>query len=653
MSTASSKFYRPQVRSYRGLLRGLVTATVVVLFLLCQTVSNWSGLSQDPGEYDLGTGRQLLWFSGQVVETNSTSETGSETSASAGETCDKIPHSNACAYVQANCPAESLIDYSYIYYCQAGNLKPLVITCYVVYLVLLFVLLGSTAEDYFCPTLSVISEALHMSPDLAGITILALGNGAPDVFSTLVAVKGGGFSIAIGELIGAGNFVTEVVVGTVSLFSVCSVQRLPLLRDVCFYLLAVFFVALCLLTKKILYWQSLLFLGVYICYVSFSAFVNYIRLRREAKLKQHTEEPDAFSLKDPSSYEQEQDEQDAKEYLQSLGLLDEDPRPVGNIQEVLEEGQPWFIIGHSHPNLLSGDYGSIYVNRPLYVSLGLLPARARFHLDSFCGRIIDYIEWDEKTLIQRIQFVLLAPFVFVLNASIPFAEEWHRMFACLNPLFSGLVFCVALELYDNSFYGIPIVAIIAVAGAAIGLIMWVTTHYDYPPRYRPAFVALGFLMSIVWIYVLANELVALLKTWGLIIGISQGVLGLTVLAWGNSIGDMISNIVVARQGFPSMAIAACFGGPLFNLLVGLGISVSYMNFRYWPQPYEISYEREIEIAFIFLTISLVSTLVFVPLNNFYFSKKHAVLLYVIYASLTVVGLLAQLGFLNLPALPRL
>ena len=69
-------------------------------------------------------------------------------------------------------------------------------------------------------------------------------------------------------------------------------------------------------------------------------------------------------------------------------------------------------------------------------------------------------------------------------------------------------------------------------------------------------------------------------------------LGMTVLAWGNSIGgacrvaisvlllgsyraqDLVSNVVVAKQGAPSMAIAACFGGPLFSTL---GLAFAYFG----------------------------------------------------------------------------
>lgn len=48
------------------------------------------------------------------------------------------------------------------------------------------------------------------------------------------------------------------------------------------------------------------------------------------------------------------------------------------------------------------------------------------------------------------------------------------------------------------------------------------------------------------------------------------IMGLTVLAWGNSMADLSANVTMARKGLANMAITACFAGPLFNICIGLG-----------------------------------------------------------------------------------
>jgi sodium/potassium/calcium exchanger 6 len=39
------------------------------------------------------------------------------------------------------------------------------------------------------------------------------------------------------------------------------------------------------------------------------------------------------------------------------------------------------------------------------------------------------------------------------------------------------------------------------------------------------------------------------------------------------VGDFVANISVAKSGYVGMAIAGCYAGPVFNLLVGLYISL--------------------------------------------------------------------------------
>ena len=102
------------------------------------------------------------------------------------------------------------------------------------------------------------------------------------------------------------------------------------------------------------------------------------------------------------------------------------------------------------------------------------------------------------------------------------------------------------------------------------------------PAARAPWVVGAFAGAILWIYLAANELVAALVAMGAIYRIRPDILGLTVLAWGNSIGDALSNVNIARgagggglyaEAGARMAVAGCYAGPLFNLLLGLGGSL--------------------------------------------------------------------------------
>jgi len=41
-------------------------------------------------------------------------------------------------------------------------------------------------------------------------------------------------------------------------------------------------------------------------------------------------------------------------------------------------------------------------------------------------------------------------------------------------------------------------------------------------------------------------------------------MGLSLFAMGNSLGDLITNVSIARMGFSKMALGACIGTPLLS-----------------------------------------------------------------------------------------
>lgn len=60
----------------------------------------------------------------------------------------------------------------------------------------------------------------------------------------------------------------------------------------------------------------------------------------------------------------------------------------------------------------------------------------------------------------------------------------------------------------------------------------------------------GFFIAATWIDTIADALVGLLQFLGTISRIPASILGLTVLAWGNSMGDLSANLAMARKGMP-------------------------------------------------------------------------------------------------------
>ena len=80
----------------------------------------------------------------------------------------------------------------------------------------------------------------------------------------------------------------------------------------------------------------------------------------------------------------------------------------------------------------------------------------------------------------------------------------------------------------------------------------------------------SFMMSIVWIYMIANIIVDLLVLFGMLTGTNTAILGLTVLSWGNSVGDAFASISISKKGFGEMAITGCVAVHVFNLMLVLG-----------------------------------------------------------------------------------
>lgn len=105
-----------------------------------------------------------------------------------------------------------------------------------------------------------------------------------------------------------------------------------------------------------------------------------------------------------------------------------------------------------------------------------------------------------------------------------------------------------------------------------------------------AYLSMSIINSILYISLIANSLIELLELYQQITGVSKGILGLTIFAWGNSVSDLLSNIAMCRlylkvphqeetehietiaTRFFVISCTSCLGGVMLNSMGGIGFS---------------------------------------------------------------------------------
>lgn len=201
----------------------------------------------------------------------------------------------------------------------------------------------------------------------------------------------------------------------------------------------------------------------------------------------------------------------------------------------------------------------------------------------------------------------------MLTVPVHSKDSWSRLWFTTS---CTIMPSFALLVVSGARAGLMAWALCGGLGLALGLVAFKTSTPTTPPtRFVLFWVACGFSMSMLWFYAIANELVALLVTFGTILEIDTAVLGLTVLAWGNSIGDFVANLALVQSGGPSrvqIAWSGCFAGPLFNILVGLGISMVLSTWNTFPAAFTMPPDPALPWLLVFLCAVLGGVLVWLP-----------------------------------------
>ncbi|ETL92045.1 hypothetical protein L917_09523 [Phytophthora nicotianae] len=548
------------------------------------------------------------------------------------------------------------IDYVHIHYCSFADLPVLSFSLLFLWLCGLFYFLGSSADGYFSPTLASLSDRLRVPHDVAGVTFLAFGNGAPDVFSAIAAYNSGVGETGVNELLGGAMFISTVVVGGVAVASKVNVQRWAFLRDVGALIASLILFVLLALSSSggdlgdtaVAALMLLVMYGIYVGSVVLPACVGKFRAVgdefRDAKLAGKTSQMisafwHALSPRGKDAKRGKRPEQQEYHYafitreetgLNAGSTVDENGVRKSMEPKEIEMSSASEPAGLRFSSRVFDDHFDVEEEDSLSSPLIADDERDADDDESAIPEWQQHLRWrwrlkrrvirvfrSDKPLVIKVLYLPQAMLIFLRDITVPLFddESWSRPKACLSPLTVPLLVALTSGYADVDIssgkypHRVPLwQALVVVGGCACGVISFFT-HRSHAPRSLKSaalLLSLAFVACVCWIYAVANELMALLVAVGYITHASNSLLGLTVLAWGNSVGDFITDVSVARAGFPQMAIAGCFGGPVFNILLGLGLPMAFAFVS--GRSEDLSLDVHAWISLGFLSVSLVASL---------------------------------------------
>lgn len=105
-------------------------------------------------------------------------------------------------------------------------------------------------------------------------------------------------------------------------------------------------------------------------------------------------------------------------------------------------------------------------------------------------------------------------------------------------------------------------------------------------------------------------------------------------------------MAIARRGFPRMGYAACFGGPMFNTLLGLGLTYGIDSAVDPEQLTKIRISNMAPGCLAFLLCSLTATIIYLNIKGAIARRSYGGLLYSIYFAFILIQFLSELHFIH-------
>lgn len=389
----------------------------------------------------------------------------------------------------------------------------------------MFCSLAIICDEFFVPSLEIITEKLQLQDDVAGATFLAAGGSAPELATAFMGTFISKSDVGFGTIVGSAVFNILFVIGACAYVAEDGIELSwwPLFRDSVYYCISLGVLIGLFYDKEIEPWEAAIQFAMYILYV---VMMMYNR-KLEIWFKSLIGSPMTGAVQTIGS-----DEEDNEKEVEN---------PANN-QSKEEHTQMHYNI-HKHfqasrksrANMLAQDNSL----EPIKMSNGIkTEGQDNEKIGAASDAKVAAVPIKQNSLMKD-------------DAS----EQEDGSDSEDGPL-------------DLKFPQSPWKRFTYILLAPITYSFYYTIPDVRRPGYENYYV-LGFIMSIVWIGVSSFFMVWWITVVGDSMGIPSAIMGLTVLAIGTSIPDLLESIIVAKQGKGDMAVSSSLGSNIFDITVGL------------------------------------------------------------------------------------
>ncbi|KAE8632754.1 hypothetical protein XENTR_v10001660 [Xenopus tropicalis] len=555
-------------------------------------------------------------------------------------------------------------------------------------MIYMFIALAVVCDEFFVPSLTVITEKLGISDDVAGATFMAAGGSAPELFTSLIGVFISHSNVGIGTIVGSAVFNILFVIGMCALFSkeILNLTWWPLFRDVSFYIVGLIMLITFFLDNFIQWWESLLLLVAYLMYVTFMKYnvqvENFVKrkINRNKVVKVPSANTDGkdqpnilVESRVPPEHEGVAMDIRHGELNETAGLKEtwtETATSPGKTKPRLQRGGSSASL---HNSLMRNSIFQLMIHTldPLSEEIGAYGKLKYYDTMTEEGKFREkasilhkmakkkcqvedserlngaasYTEKVDLPNTANVEFEVTPPKEStgpVQNGNvshnteagetqIPAAEQTEEDDQPLS-----LAWPTTIRKQAAYLAVLPIV-----------FPLWVTLPDVRNPNSRK-FFPVTFFGSITWIAVFSYLMVWWAHQVGETIGITEEIMGLTILAAGTSIPDLITSVIVARKGLGDMAVSSSVGSNIFDITVGLPMPWLLYSVSHNMIPVAVS-SNGLFCAIVLLFIMLLFVILSIAFCKWKMNKILGCTMFGLYFVFLVVSVLLEKQIITCPA----